>query len=85
MFSIKNLVLVSAIILLFTSVILQFYNMYGLSTSKAFVWNGTDPNKADTKGLEAQQFWASNQFYIIGPSIGNLISMVLLGVLFTMG
>lgn len=78
----KRLILVSVLILLLASAVLQLYTMYKMSTSPAYVLDST--NKATTIGVDVAKFWKDNQWMVAAPSATSLISMALLGVLFIM-
>ena len=71
MFTFKNIILAGVLILLLTSVAVQAYNMWGMSSAAA----------ATTLAAH----WTSNKVLIYSPSIINIIGMALVGVLFVMG
>ena len=84
MFGLKNLILVSVLVLLLVSAVLQMYVMYKMSTAQAYVVDAV-AKTFTTQGVDAAQFWNSNLWFIAAPSAGSVISMALLGVLFVMG
>lgn len=79
----KKLILISAMVLLLASAIVQVYVMYTMSTSQEYVVDPTD-NKVTTKGVDAAAYWKKNSWLMIGPSAGSLITLSLVGFLFVM-
>lgn len=83
-FSLKNIILIVVLALMFVGSVVQMYVMYRIANAKAFNYTGTTIN-ANGVGVDAQAFWTSNKPAFFYPTVGNLIGMALLGVIMFMG
>lgn len=83
-FTIKSIILVTVLILLLVSVLVQLYVMYQISNSKAYELENND-KEVKSRGTDAPTFWATNKMGFVGPSVGNLLAMGLVGLFLLMG
>lgn len=82
-FGLRNIILVIVLAVLFLAIVIQMYVMYSIAMTKKYTF---DSNKQITdEGVQAQDFWANYRGWFVYPTVGNLIGMSLLGVLFIMG
>lgn len=82
-FSIRNIILIVVLTLLFVSVVVQMYTMYQIANAKTYKVDAAD--KVTEKGVDAQSYWTSNKSMFFYPTVGNLIGMALLGLILVMG
>lgn len=75
-----GLVLVSLLI----SVGLIAFTMFKMSRAVEYVMDPNDAAKVTTEGVSAKKFWTSNKAMLAIPTVSNVISMILIGVLVVM-
>ena len=68
------------LIKLLISFVLIAFTMYKISSAAEYVIDSST-NTVTKKGVSAKEFWASNKLMFIIPSVSNVLSMILLGVL----
>lgn len=77
--NLKSLLSTAILILLAVSLIIMTYNMYSMAYSVAYQLDAT--GKATVTGKDASTFWAENKLRLMVPSITNVLSMALIGIL----
>ncbi|GFX84779.1 hypothetical protein TNCV_125471 [Trichonephila clavipes] len=82
-FGIKTIIIGAVLVMLIVSVVIQSYVMYQMSNATLYDIDGTT-KVVKTNGVEAQKFWISNRILFVGPTVGNLMGMMLLGILYVM-
>lgn len=83
-FSLRNIILIVVLTLLFVAVVVQMYTMYTIANAKVYKIDATTDKVLD-KGVDAQNFWTLNKSMFFYPTVGNLIGMALLGLILVMG
>lgn len=86
----SSFLVAGVLLLLLVCVVLMAYVMYTLSSAKEFeleeVGTGTTKyTKVKTAGIEAKKFWADKKLLMITPTVGNVLAMVMLGLMYAMG
>lgn len=71
-------------VVLFISTIIMGYVMYLISKAKEFTFS-KEGKKENDDGVHAKEFWKSNKLYFIAPTVGNVIGIVILGLIYVMG
>lgn len=83
-FGFSTILLGFVLVTLIVSVGLISFAMYKLSTSKDHVIDdGT--KQVTTAGPSAKGFWTDNKLMLVIPTVSNVVSMVLTGVLLVTG
>lgn len=78
-FGFSTIILGFVLVTLIVSVGLIAFTMYKLSVAPEYV---IDTNKqVTTEGLSAKQFWTDSRLTLVVPTVSNVLSMILIGVL----
>lgn len=78
-FGFSTIILGFVLVTLIVSVGLIAFTMYKLSVAPEYVIDAS--KKVTTEGLSAKQFWTDSRLTLVVPTVSNVLSMILIGVL----
>lgn len=79
-FGFSTIILGFVLVTLIVSVGLIAFTMYKISTAPDYVIDATN-NTVKTTGISAKAFWDDNKLMLLIPTVSNILSIILLGVL----
>lgn len=81
----SSLLVAVTLVLMLINGVLMAYVMYTMANSKGFEWDTNNDKLATKKGDEATKLWKDKKYFVIAPTVCNVLGMVILGLLYVMG
>ncbi len=80
-----SLLVAAVIVLLIINVILMAYVMYKISNAQAYTFSTEGKVTNKDEGMDAAKLWEDNKLLLISPTVLNVLSVVILGLIYVMG
>lgn len=80
----KSILCATSLVLMLVSVAVMAYNMYCMAYATPFAIDPTS-KAVTTQGVQAHEFWTNRKYWLVGPTVCNLMGMALVGMLLVMG